>query len=138
MKAGRCLAIATCAALVSLVLGWQLARLRPPACDIFDRGATIVAPDSGWSARVRDEACGDGFFVTIIYSVVEVTTGGGTGWRDVVRVAETYDAHPAVAVEWEGARTLLVRVNGPRWTQLRPTEVSGLVLRATTDAAKPR
>ena len=134
----RCFAIVVCVSLASMVLGWWLARWRPPPCEVLDRGTVMVAPDSGWSARVRQEACGDGFFVTIVFTAVEVATDGGTGWRDIVRVAETDDVQPALAVQWEGARTLAVRVHAPRWTQLRPSEVPGLLLRVTTDAAKSR
>ena len=98
----------------------------------------MVAPESGWSARVRQEACGDGGFVTIVFSAVEVATAIATGWRDVVRVAETDGAQAVLAVEWVATKTLTVRVHVPRWTQLRPSEVPGLMLRVTTDAAKPR
>ena len=124
--------------LVGIVLGLARPWTRIPSCERLGVGETIVAPESGWSARVREEACGDGFFVTVVFSAVEVSTDRGAGWRDIVRVAETDTAQRALTVGWDGARTLAVRVHAPLWTQLRPTEVPGLRLSVTTNAETSR
>ena len=138
----RRLAVGALFALGWMLVGIELGITRPwtrnPPCERLGVGEPIVAPESGWSARVREEACGDGFFVTVVFSAVEVSTTRGAGWRDIVRVAETDTVQQALTVGWDGARTLLVRVHAPLGTQLRPNEVPGLRLKVTTDAETAR
>ena len=85
--------------MLGLVLGILAAWWRgdPPPCEVFDRGEPVAAPNGSAQANWRNEACGDGWFVTVIFTVVEVTAGEAAIARDVVRVSETDLARRPVA-----------------------------------------
>lgn len=87
---------------ICLVLGLALAALfvwrrDNPACEI-DHEPAVAAPSGAWSARLRQEVCSDGFFVTMLFTVVEIDRGGGAPVRDVVRVSESDLARRPVAI----------------------------------------
>ncbi len=82
----------------------------PPPCDVLSRMAPVVAPDGALWAAAHEEACGDGLFHTIVYTVVTVGGPGGEGPEVVLRVGETHGPGEAVALSWRAARALTVRL----------------------------
>jgi len=97
----------------------------------------VPAPAGAWTARLRQEACGDGWFVTIVFTVIEVAAGTAAPARDVVRISESDLARRPVALMWLGPQHLSVHVPAALGASLRPFEVPGLALTFSTEAGRP-
>jgi hypothetical protein len=82
----------------------------PPPCDVLGRLAPVVSPDGALWAAAHEEACGDGLFQTIVYTVVTVGGPDGAAPEEVLRVGETDGPGEAVALSWRAARALTVRL----------------------------
>ncbi|MCX7376787.1 MAG: hypothetical protein NTY94_08610 [Alphaproteobacteria bacterium] len=127
---------------IGLVLGLVLGILAawwhgdPPPCEVFDRGEPVAAPNGSAQANWRNEACGDGWFVTVIFTVVEVAAGEAAIARDVVRVSETDLARRPVAIAWLGPQHLSVHVPAALGVNVRPFEVPGLTVSLSTEAGR--
>lgn len=124
---------------LGLVLGILAAWWRgdPPPCEVLARGKPVAAPNGRALAHWRQEACGDGWFVTVVFTVIEVTSGEAAIRRDVVRVSESDLARAAVALAWVGPLHLSVRVPAGLGVSLWPFEVPGLMLTVSNEAWRP-
>jgi hypothetical protein len=122
-------------AVAALASAWAW-RIRPPACEqvvhngVLDLGQEVADPASPWVARLTREACGDGWFTTVVFTVVEVAPHRGTAWAEVVRVSQTDRLD--VAADWPAPGLLEVRVPGPKAVDLLPFAAPGLAIRVTT------
>jgi hypothetical protein len=124
---------------LGLVLGILAAWWRgdPPPCEVLARGEPVAAPNGNALANWRQEACGDGWFVTVVFTVVEVTSGQAATRRDVVRVSESDLARGPMVLSWLGPQHLSVHVPAALGVTLRPFEVPGLKLTVSTEAGRP-
>ncbi len=122
--------------MAGMALPWLVFRGPPPPCEVVvDRDGVILNqeladPAGPWVARLRREACGDGWFITVVFTVVEVARQPGAPWAEVARVSET-DLDD-VAAEWPQPAVLAVRVHRPKYVELKPHTAPGLTIRVTT------
>ena len=122
-----------------VALGWVWARvIRPPACEqvvhrgVLDLGQEVADPAGPWVARLRREACGDGWFITVVSTVVEVASQPGASWAEVARLSRTH--LDDVAADWLQPAVLEVQVQvlRQRHVELKPYGAPGLTIRVTT------
>ena len=140
MRIGACLScclVAFALPVASVIAAWQWWHRPAPPCELLDRGEPVAAPEGRALANWRQEACGDGWFVTVVFTVIEVTSGDAATKSDVVRVSESDLARAPLALAWVGPQHLSVRVPAALGVSLRPFEVPGLVLTVSTEAWRP-
>lgn len=140
MRIGACLScclVAFALPVASVIVAWQWSHRPAPPCELLDRGEPVAAPNGRALASWRQEACGDGWFVTVVFTVIEVTSGEAATRHDVVRVSESDLARAPVTLAWAGPLHLSVRVPAALGVSLQPFEVPGLVLTVSTEAWRP-
>jgi hypothetical protein len=117
------------------VLVWLMRGGPPPPCEVVvERGGVVLDeeradPAGPWVARLRREACGDGWFVTVVFTVVEVAAPRGAPWAEVARVAET-DLDDVTA-QWPEPAVLALRVDRRRHVELKPYAAPDVAIRVT-------
>lgn len=116
---------------------WRWWHRPAPLCDVLARGMPVAPVNGTMQANWRQEACGDGGFVTVVFTVVEVSAGEPAQVRDVMRVSESDLARGPVALSWLGPQHLSVHVPAALGVTLRPFEVPGLALTVSTEAGRP-
>lgn len=119
-----------------MVLPWLVFGGPPPPCEVVvDRDGVILNqeladPAGPWVARLRREACGDGWFITVVFTVVEVATQPGAPWAEVARVSRTH--LDDVAGDWPQPALLALQVLRQKHVELKPYAAPGLTIRVTT------
>ena len=118
-----------------MVLPWLVFGGPPPPCEVVvDRDGVVLNeeladPAGPRVARLRREACGDGWFITVVFTVVEVAPQPGAPWAEVARVSET-DLDD-VAAEWPQPAVLALQVLRQKHVELKPYAAPGLTIRVT-------
>jgi hypothetical protein len=111
--------------------GWP-----PPPCEFIERWPVVTAPEGGLWAQARQEACGDGGFVTIVYTVVTLGGDDGAQPEDVLWVAETDTLDQPVSLAWTGAGTLSVRLEAGRGLTLHELRRQGVAVELLVPPAR--
>ena len=138
----RSIGLVFCVAAMALpaagaVAVWRWWNRAAPLCDVLARGMPTAPVNGTMQANWRQEACGDGGFVTVVFTVVEVTAGDPARVYGVARISESDLARGPVVLSWLGPQHLSVHVPAALGVTLRPFEVPGLKLTVSTEAGRP-